>query len=125
MVQGEGPEYETIALCGSNCGIGDIAALVKFNELCDEWGMDTISSGSVLGLAMDLTEKGIKDFGVRFGDVESYLKAPELMATRTGVGRGAGARLEAPGREVRRARAGHGGQEPRAARATTRAAPSA
>ena len=86
MVQGEGPEYETIALCGANCGIGDIAALIKFNELCDEWGMDTISTGSVLGLAMDLTEKGIKDFGVRFGDVEGYLKAPELMATRTGIG---------------------------------------
>jgi aldehyde:ferredoxin oxidoreductase len=48
--------------------------------------MDTISTGSVLGLAMDLTEKGIRDFGVRFGDVDSYLKAPELMATRTGVG---------------------------------------
>lgn len=86
MVQGEGPEYETIALCGSNCGIGDIAALVKFNELCDEWGMDTISSGSVLGLAMDLTEKGIKDFGVRFGGIDGYLRAPELMATRSGIG---------------------------------------
>ena len=44
--QGEGPEYETIALCGANCGIGDIAALMKFNEVCDEWGMDTISTGS-------------------------------------------------------------------------------
>ncbi len=86
MVQGEGPEYETIALCGANCGIGDIAALVKFNELCDEWGMDTISSGSVLALAMDLTEQGIHDFGVRFGDVKGYLAAPELMATRTGIG---------------------------------------
>jgi aldehyde:ferredoxin oxidoreductase len=86
MVQGEGPEYETIALCGANCGVGDIAALMRFNELCDEWGMDTISSGSVLGLAMDLTERGIKDFGVRFGDVDGYLKAPELMALREGVG---------------------------------------
>ncbi|NLE22292.1 MAG: aldehyde ferredoxin oxidoreductase family protein [Actinobacteria bacterium] len=86
MVRGEGPEYETIALCGANCGIGDIAALMKFNELCDEWGMDTISSGAVLGLAMDLTEKGVKDFGVRFGDIEGYLAAPELMATRTGIG---------------------------------------
>jgi aldehyde:ferredoxin oxidoreductase len=86
MVQGEGPEYETIALCGANCGVGDIAALVKFNELCDEWGMDTISSGVVVGLAMDLTEKGIKDFGLRFGEIDGYLKAPELMATRSGIG---------------------------------------
>jgi aldehyde:ferredoxin oxidoreductase len=85
-VRGEGPEYETIALCGANCGIDDIDALMKFNELCDEWGLDTISSGSVVGLAMDLTEKGIHDFGVRFGDVDGYIRMPELISRREGVG---------------------------------------
>jgi len=85
-VRGEGPEYETIALCGANCGVGDIDALMKFNELCDELGLDTISTGSVVGLAMDMTEKGIKDFGLRFGEVESYVKAPELIAAREGIG---------------------------------------
>jgi aldehyde:ferredoxin oxidoreductase len=85
-VAGEGPEYETIALCGANCGIGDIEALMKFNAECDELGLDTISSGSVVGLAMDLTEKGIKDFGVRFGEADGYLKAPALMAAREGLG---------------------------------------
>ncbi len=44
-VKGEGPEYETIALCGANCGVGDIEALMRFNHECDEWGLDTISSG--------------------------------------------------------------------------------
>ena len=74
-VTGEGPEYETIALCGANCGIGDIAALVEVQRAVRRAGAWTPSpSGSVVGLAMDLTEKGIKDFGVRFGDVESYLK---------------------------------------------------
>jgi aldehyde:ferredoxin oxidoreductase len=85
-VRGEGPEYETIALCGANCGIGEIDALMKFNEQCDEWGLDTISTGSVVGLAMDLTEKGIADFGVRFGDAENYVRLPELIAKREGVG---------------------------------------
>jgi aldehyde:ferredoxin oxidoreductase len=85
-VEGEGPEYETIALCGSNCGVGDIAALMEFNHLCDEYGLDTISTGNVLGLAMDMTERGIHDFGVRFGEIESYLKVPELIATRSGIG---------------------------------------
>ena len=85
-VLGEGPEYETIALCGANCGVGDMAALMKFNELCDELGLDTISTGSVLGLAMDLTEKGIADLGVRFGDLEGYLRVPEQIARREGVG---------------------------------------
>jgi aldehyde:ferredoxin oxidoreductase len=85
-VHGEGPEYETIALCGANCGIDDIDALMKFNELCDELGLDTISSGSVVGLAMDMTEKGIKDFGLHFGEVESYVAAPTLIAKREGIG---------------------------------------
>jgi len=85
-VEGEGPEYETIALCGGNVGVGDIGALMKFNQQCDEWGLDTISTGNVLGLAMDMTEKGIHDFGVRFGDLEAYVKIPEQLATRTGIG---------------------------------------
>ena len=85
-IEGEGPEYETIALCGSNVGIDDIAALMQFNHLCDEYGLDTISTGNVLGLAMDMTEKGIHDFGLHFGDIEAYLKIPEQLALRTGVG---------------------------------------
>lgn len=85
-IAGEGPEYETIALCGANCGVGDIEALMKFNHACDEWGLDTITTGSVLGLAMDLTEKGVKDFGVRFGEVASYLAVPELISKREGIG---------------------------------------
>jgi len=82
----EGPEYETIALCGSNCGVSDIEALMRFNLECDELGMDTISCGAVVALAMDLTEKGVKDFGLRFGETESYVKAPAMIAKREGVG---------------------------------------
>lgn len=84
--EGEGPEYETIALCGANCEIGDITALVKFNALCDELGLDTISSGSVVALAMDLTERGIADLGLHFGNIVEYLAAPELIAKREGAG---------------------------------------
>ncbi len=85
-VLGEGPEYETIALCGANCGIDDIAALMKFNAECDEWGLDTISSGAVLALAMDMTEKGIADFGVHFGETDTYVEVPRMVALREGVG---------------------------------------
>jgi len=85
-VVGEGPEYETIALCGSNCGIDDMEALMRFNLACDELGMDTISCGAVVALAMDLTEKGIHDFGLRFGEAEGYLAAPALIAAREGIG---------------------------------------
>jgi aldehyde:ferredoxin oxidoreductase len=85
-VKSEGPEYETIALCGANCGVSDLDDLMRFNHECDEWGLDTISSGSVVGLAMDMTERGIVDFGMRFGEGEGYLTAPELIATRKGAG---------------------------------------
>ncbi len=85
-VKTEGPEFETIALCGSNCGMGDLEALMRFNQQCDEFGLDTISTGSVTALAMDMTEKGIADFGVCFGEPEGYVRVPELIARREGVG---------------------------------------
>lgn len=82
----EGPEYETLALCGSNCGIGDAEAIAEFNRRCDDLGIDTISAGNTAAFAMEMFEKGIRDFGLRFGEVESYLKVPELITYRTGIG---------------------------------------
>jgi aldehyde:ferredoxin oxidoreductase len=82
----EGPEYETLALCGSNCGISDLSAVIEFNRLCDDLGMDTISAGNVTAFAMEMTEKGLHDFGLRFGDVEQYLAVPAKLAFREGIG---------------------------------------
>lgn len=82
----EGPEYETLAIGGSNCGIDDLEAIIKFNNQCDDLGLDTISAGNVTAFAMELTEKGIKDFGLRFGDKEGYLLVPALIAHRDGIG---------------------------------------
>lgn len=82
----EGPEYETLSVAGSNCGIGDLDAIVEFNRLCDDLGLDSISAGGVTAFAMELAEKGIYDFGLRFGDVEKYLQMPGLIAAREGVG---------------------------------------
>jgi aldehyde:ferredoxin oxidoreductase len=82
----EGPDYETLALAGANCGIDDIQAIANFNAKCDDLGLDTISLGNVIGFAMEMTEKGIKDFGVRFGDVATYLTIPDLVARREGIG---------------------------------------
>lgn len=82
----EGPEYETIGLGGGNCGIGDLDALISFNRLCDNLGLDTISTGNVIGLAMTMTEEGIHDFGLRYGDAEAYLQTVEDIAYRRGIG---------------------------------------
>jgi len=82
----EGPEYETIALGGSNCGIADLDVLTAFNRRCDNLGLDTISTGNVIGLAMLMTEQGVHDFGLHFGNAEEYLAATEAIAYRRGVG---------------------------------------
>lgn len=83
----EGPEYETLALCGSNCGIKSFEAVVKFNKLCDDLGLDTISTGNIVGFCMELNEKKIRDFGLTFGDIEKYLEIPKLIANKQGIGK--------------------------------------
>ena len=82
----EGPEFETIGLCGSNCGIADIEAVAEFNRACDELGLDTMSAGSVVALAMDLCAQGAADYGLAFGDTAGYLQAPALIAGRESWG---------------------------------------
>ncbi len=82
----EGPEYETLALCSSNCGIDDLEAVIEFNRLCDDYCLDTISAGNAVAFAMELTEKGIHDFGIRFGDIDKYLQMPWLISNREGIG---------------------------------------
>lgn len=88
----EGPEYETLALTGSNCGIGDLGAIARFNLLCDRLGIDTISAGNVVAFAMELYERGIltkEDTGgldLRFGNVDAYIQMPELIAYKRGIG---------------------------------------
>ena len=91
-LEGEGPEYETLALCGSNMGIGDIRVILKFNEDCSNMGLDTISAGNVCAWAMELFERGIltkKDTGgldLKFGNVEAAVALPQLIATRKSIG---------------------------------------
>ena len=87
-----GPEYETLAALGSNCGIDDIRAISKGNELCGAYALDTISTGSVIALAMECFEKGIlkvEDTGgidLRFGNAQAMLQVIELITKREGIG---------------------------------------
>ena len=82
----EGPEYETIAVAGPNAGITDPEHIVKFNEVCDNMGLDTISTGDTIVWAMEMTEKGIYDFGIRFGEADKMIKMVEMIAKQEGVG---------------------------------------
>ena len=87
-----GPEYETIAALGSNCGVDDLKAICKGNERCNALGLDTISTGSSIAFAMECYEKGLitdKETGgveLKFGNAGAMLQAIELIARRQGIG---------------------------------------
>ena len=87
-----GPEYETIGALGSLCEIGDIKAIAKGNELCQEYGLDTISAGVSIAFAMECFENGIlttddtDGLEISFGNADAMLKLIELIGNRQGVG---------------------------------------
>ncbi|NIN52019.1 MAG: aldehyde ferredoxin oxidoreductase, partial [Nitrososphaeria archaeon] len=54
-----GPEYETLAALGSNCGVDDLKAICKANELCQRYSLDTISTGATISFAMECFESGL------------------------------------------------------------------
>jgi aldehyde:ferredoxin oxidoreductase len=88
----EGPEYETIGLLGSNIGIDDIEEVAQANLLCDDLGIDTISTGNAIAWAMECYEKGIltKDetdgLELKFGNVEATFTLINKIARREGFG---------------------------------------
>lgn len=82
----EGPEYETIWAFGPDCGIDDLTAVSEANNLCNDLGLDTISTGSTIACAMELSEKGYIDDEVRFGDAEQMLDLVHRIGRRDGIG---------------------------------------
>jgi len=83
---GEGPEYETIWSLGAACGVGDLAAIVEANYVCNRAGMDTITMGSTIACAMELAEEGALPGGPRFGDAAAVLSLCEATARGEGLG---------------------------------------
>ena len=87
-----GPEYETAAALGSCCGIDDLEAVAYGNQLCNAYGLDTISTGVTIAWAMECFERGLlteKDTGgleLRFGNVQAMTNLIEQVAHRQGFG---------------------------------------
>lgn len=87
-----GPEYETIAALGSCCGVDDLEAVCKANELCAAYTLDTISTGVTIAFAMECYENGLlsrEDTGgleLKFGNAEAMVKMVEMIAQRKGLG---------------------------------------
>ena len=88
----DGPEYETIAGCGSNWGIFDPDFVIEVNFYCDTYGLDTISVGTSVAFVMECYEMGLIDktvtggLDVRFGNKEAALMVLHQMASRVGFG---------------------------------------
>jgi aldehyde:ferredoxin oxidoreductase len=87
----EGSEFETLGLLGPNCGIGDPEAIVAGTAICDAYGMDTMSAGVVVSLAMECRERGIplpggEGLDLRFGSEEGLLTLLHQIGQRQGLG---------------------------------------
>jgi aldehyde:ferredoxin oxidoreductase len=91
-VAADGPEYETIAGLGSNCGIFDPDSIIEMNFYCDTYGLDTISVATAIAFAMECYELGLIDKNVtggldlRFGNKEAAAELVHQMARGTGFG---------------------------------------
>jgi aldehyde:ferredoxin oxidoreductase len=87
-----GPEFETLATFGAYCGIADLAAVAYVSQLCNMYGMDTISCGATIAWAMDCYEHGLisreeaDGLELRFGNVDAMVTLTEKIARREGIG---------------------------------------
>jgi len=92
-----GPEYESVACLGAYTGVTDLVAVARATELCNRYGLDTISTGAMVAFAMEAGEKGLiaeaeatgvrgKRLNLRFGDSETLLALVEAIARREGLG---------------------------------------
>lgn len=87
-----GPEYETTSTFGNYCGIDDLAAISKANEICNKYGMDTISCGATISWAYEafnegkLTLEDTDGLDLTWGNADSMVKLTEKIARREGFG---------------------------------------
>jgi len=79
-------DYENVGLLGSNIGLGDLEQVALLNRLADEWGLDTISAGNIIGFVMEASEKKLIPDTYQWGSVEDARTLMEEMAFRKGFG---------------------------------------
>jgi len=79
-------DYENVGMLGSNLEIFDLPQVASLNYLCDEYGLDTISAGAVLGFYADAIDRGAIEGDFKFGDAERAKELLRMTAHREGVG---------------------------------------
>jgi aldehyde:ferredoxin oxidoreductase len=86
------PEYETIAMFGTNCLNNNIESIIKVNDICDRYGLDTISAGATIAFAIECFEKGLitkadtDDIEMTWGNHKAIVAMMGKMAMREGFG---------------------------------------
>jgi aldehyde:ferredoxin oxidoreductase len=89
---GDGPEYVTLGKFGPNLGIDDKLAVQRLNNICNDLGLDTASTGSAIGWAMELYQRGVLTkehtggLELKWGDAALVEKLLFMMAGREGIG---------------------------------------
>lgn len=90
--KGEGPEYESLGALGAMCDVDDLEAITYAHLLCNEYGLDTISTGSSIAFSMECYEKGIlttadtDGLELEFGDADVMIELIHKIARREGIG---------------------------------------
>jgi aldehyde:ferredoxin oxidoreductase len=91
-LKGKGPEYETAAAFGPLCLNDDLPAVAKANDLCNRYGLDTISTGAVIAFAFECYEEGLitkketDGIELNWGNAASIVKMVEKIGRREGLG---------------------------------------
>ncbi len=88
----EGPEYENVWSFGAQCENSDLGAIITAEYLCDFYGLDAISTGNVIGFAMECMERGLLKqpavgFPLAFGDDEGIISAVHAIGKQEGIGK--------------------------------------
>lgn len=88
----EGPEYETLSMAGSNCGIRRFDAIAMWNYKVDDYGLDSISTGATIAMAMEayrrgyLSKEDLDGLDLSFGNEEAWIRILDHIAYRKGIG---------------------------------------
>lgn len=90
-VKGDGPEYVTLGKFGPNVGISEVTQVLRLNNICNDLGLDTASTGSAISWAMELYQRGmigIEQTGLdlTWGNYEAIEKLLFMTAAREGIG---------------------------------------
>ncbi len=90
-MEGAGPEYETLGMIGENCLIDDLKCVAKANDLCNRYGMDTISTGSIISFLMEARNKGhipedVLEADLEWGNGDAALEIIEKIGERNEIG---------------------------------------